>query len=68
MRVSYSDACITITSPFDDREDHDAASASSRVGYDAAAPFSREYKRLFGMPQARDAERLREPARESASR
>jgi len=56
-----------MTSPFDDREDNDVASASSRVGYGDAARFTREYKRLFGTPPARDAERLREAARESAS-
>jgi len=56
-----------MTSPFDDREDHDVASAGSRVGYGDAAHFTREYKRLFGTPPARDAERLQEAARESAS-
>jgi hypothetical protein len=48
MRVPYPDVCITMTSPFDDREDHDVASAGSRVGYGDAAHFTREYKRLFG--------------------
>ncbi len=67
MRVPYPDVRITMTSPFDDREDHDVASTGSRVGYGDAAHFTREYKRLFGTPPARDAERLREPARESAS-
>jgi AraC-like DNA-binding protein len=38
----------------------DAASAGSRVGYDDAAHFNREYKSLFGLPPMRDVERLRE--------
>jgi AraC-like DNA-binding protein len=37
----------------------DAASAGSRVGYDDASHFNREYKRLFGAPPMRDVERLR---------
>jgi AraC-like DNA-binding protein len=37
----------------------DAASAAYRVGYDDASHFSREYKRLFGLPPIRDVERLR---------
>jgi hypothetical protein len=71
IRVPYSDVCITMTSPFDDREDHDVASASSPVGYGDAAAFTREYKRLFGAPLARDAERLagsREGKRQPLSR
>jgi AraC-like DNA-binding protein len=40
-------------------EQLDAASAAYRVGYGDASQFSREYKRLFGTPPARDAERLR---------
>jgi AraC-like DNA-binding protein len=40
----------------------DAASAGSRVGYDDASHFNREYKRLFGEPPMRDIERLREAA------
>lgn len=43
-------------------ENFDAASAGSRVGYDDAAYFSREYKSLFGLPPMRDVERLREAA------
>lgn len=37
----------------------DAASAGHSVGYDSPSQFSREYKRLFGAPPARDIERLR---------
>jgi AraC-like DNA-binding protein len=48
-------------------EDLDAASAGYRVGYGDASHFNREYKRLFGAPPARDVERLREAAKESAS-
>ncbi len=50
-------------------ENLDAASTGLRVGYDDAAPFSREYKRRFGQPPGtreaggRDVERLREAAR-----
>jgi AraC-like DNA-binding protein len=40
-------------------EQLDAASAAYRVGYDNASQFSREYKRLFGLPPMRDVERLR---------
>jgi AraC-like DNA-binding protein len=43
-------------------EDLDAASAGYRVGYGDASHFTREYKRLFGAPPARDVERLREAA------
>jgi AraC-like DNA-binding protein len=45
----------------------DAASAGYRVGYDDAAYFNREYKKLFGKPPMRDVERLRETATESAA-
>ncbi len=40
-------------------EDLDAASAGYRVGYHDPSHFSREYKRLFGVPPLRDVERLR---------
>lgn len=40
-------------------ESLDAASAAYRVGYDDASHFSREYKRLFGLPPTRDVEQLR---------
>ena len=39
--------------------DVDAATAGYRVGYADASHFSREYRRLFGAPPLRDAERLR---------
>jgi AraC-like DNA-binding protein len=45
--------------------DVDAASAGRRVGYEDTSQFSREYKRLFGMPPMRDVGRLREAARAS---
>lgn len=47
-------------------EDLDATTAGFRVGYNDAAHFSREYKRLFGLPPMRDVERLRAAAPESA--
>jgi AraC-like DNA-binding protein len=37
----------------------DIAKVGSEVGYDSASQFSREYKRLFGVPPGRDAVRLR---------
>jgi transcriptional regulator GlxA family with amidase domain len=37
----------------------DAAMAGHTVGYDSPSQFSREYKRLFGAPPARDIARLR---------
>jgi AraC-like DNA-binding protein len=36
----------------------DAGSAASRVGYESASQFSREYRRLFGAPPQRDIRRL----------
>ena len=44
-------------------EDHDAARAGFRVGYEDASHFNRDYKRLFGEPPLRDVEQLREAAR-----
>lgn len=46
----------------------DAASAGSRVGYDDAAHFNREYKSVFGLPPMRDVERLRQAASRSSLR
>jgi AraC-like DNA-binding protein len=43
-------------------EDLDAASSGYRVDYSDASHFTREYKRLFGAPPARDVKRLRETA------
>jgi AraC-like DNA-binding protein len=40
----------------------DAARAGYRVGYNDASHFSREYKKLFGVPPIRDVERLRQAA------
>jgi AraC-like DNA-binding protein len=37
----------------------DAADAGHRVGYESPSQFSRDYARLFGMPPATDAQRLR---------
>ncbi|WP_420453878.1 AraC family transcriptional regulator [Rubrivirga sp.] len=42
--------------------DLDAATAGYRVGYNDPSHFSRDYKRQFGAPPARDVERLREAA------
>lgn len=42
----------------------DATSTAYRVGYDDASQFTREYKRLFGLPPVRDVERLRGAARQ----
>lgn len=38
----------------------DAAAASHRVGYSSPSQFSREYRRLFGLPPQRDIARLKE--------
>lgn len=40
-----------------------AASVAYRVGYESASQFSREYRRLFGMPPLQDAAAARELAR-----
>jgi AraC-like DNA-binding protein len=37
----------------------DVASIGFRVGYESASQFNREYRRQFGLPPGRDAERLR---------
>ncbi len=37
----------------------DAATAGFRVGYLDASHFSRDYKKLFGKPPARDVENMR---------
>lgn len=37
----------------------DVATVGYRVGYDSASQFSREYRRQFGAPPGRDAQRLR---------
>jgi AraC-like DNA-binding protein len=41
-------------------EDLDAKGAASRVGYQDASHFNREYKSLFGVPPMRDVQRLRQ--------
>jgi AraC-like DNA-binding protein len=46
----------------------DAASAGYRVGYNDASHFSREYKKLFGVPPLHDVERLRQAVGMSAGR
>jgi len=46
----------------------DAATAGYRVGYNDPSHFSREYKRLFGLPPLRDVERLRRFALQPWSR
>jgi AraC-like DNA-binding protein len=45
----------------------DAGSAGHRVGYGDVSQFTREYKKFFGAPPARDVERLREAAMERVS-
>lgn len=40
-------------------EEMDAGSAALAVGYESATQFSREYRRLFGAPPARDVRTLR---------
>ncbi|KPL86221.1 AraC family transcriptional regulator [Herpetosiphon geysericola] len=41
-------------------ETTDVATVSLRVGYESASQFSREYRRMFGLPPLRDIERLRD--------
>jgi AraC-like DNA-binding protein len=43
-------------------EGMDAANAGYRVGYEDASHFSREYRRFFGDPPRRHAERIRSEA------
>jgi AraC-like DNA-binding protein len=43
-------------------EPGDVAGVGFAVGYDSASQFSREYRRLFGVPPSRDALALREAA------
>jgi AraC-like DNA-binding protein len=46
----------------------DATGAAFGVGYESASQFSREYRRLFGLPPSRDVKAFREkPARATAS-
>ena len=40
-------------------DDLDASTAGYKVGYSDASHFSRDYKKLFGLPPARDIERLK---------
>jgi AraC-like DNA-binding protein len=40
----------------------DVAEVAHAVGYDSASQFSREYRRLFGAPPGRDAQRIRAAA------
>ncbi|MCM5680672.1 AraC family transcriptional regulator [Schlegelella sp. S2-27] len=44
----------------------DAAGAGYRVGYESPSQFSRDYARMFGMPPAKDAGRLRGSAETAA--
>ncbi|MBM7845841.1 AraC family transcriptional regulator [Herpetosiphon giganteus] len=41
-------------------ETTDVATVSLSVGYESASQFSREYRRMFGLPPLRDIERLRD--------
>jgi AraC-like DNA-binding protein len=43
-------------------DDLDVTTAAARVGYESSSQFSREYRRHFGEPPARDIARLRELA------
>lgn len=44
-------------------EPRQAAQIAASVGYESASQFSREYKRQFGSPPARDADRVRRTCR-----
>jgi len=54
------------------REDAGAGEAATRVGYESASQFNREFKRTFGLPPLREVKRLRAayalPAAENPSR
>lgn len=41
-------------------EPNDVAGAGFAVGYDSPSQFSREYRRMFGLPPSRDALAMRE--------
>ena len=43
-------------------EPGDVGGAGFAVGYDSASQFSREYRRMFGVPPSRDALALRKTA------
>jgi transcriptional regulator GlxA family with amidase domain len=43
-------------------EPADVAGAGFAVGYDSPSQFSREYRRMFGLPPSRDALTMREAA------
>ena len=43
-------------------EPGDVTGVGSAVGYDSPSQFSREYRRMFGLPPSRDALALREAA------
>lgn len=43
-------------------QQHSAASIAFAVGYESPSQFSREYRRMFGVPPSRDALELRESA------
>jgi len=43
-------------------ENIDAASAAFQVGYESPSQFSREYRRLYGVPPVRDIETIRKQA------
>jgi AraC-like DNA-binding protein len=48
-------------------EPGDVAGVGFAVGYDSPSQFSREYRRMFGVPPSRDARALREAAEVAAS-